>query len=70
MNLLQQAFTVEVDFKQLIPSVTEFNGFTIIQYDFGNQHIKFELTDEQLSDPITYQLVRNKVKHWVVKTRL
>lgn len=35
MNLLQQAFTVEVDFKQLIPSITEYNGNTIIQIRYG-----------------------------------
>lgn len=66
MNLLQQAFTVEVDFKQLIPSITEYNGNTIIQYDMGDNHIRFELTDEELADTMTYTVIRNRVKHWVL----
>lgn len=66
MELLQRAFAVEVDSKQLLPSVIEFNGKTILQYDFGNNHIKFELDDEQLCDPMTYTTIRHHVTHWVV----
>lgn len=67
MKWLQQAFAVKVYHKQIVPSVTECGDTTIIRYDSGNEHIQFTLTDEQLYNPITYQLVRNQVKHWMVK---
>lgn len=66
MNLLQQAFTVEVDFKQLIPSITEYNDNTIIQYDIGDRHFKIEVSDEQLKEPATYRVIRNRAKRWAL----
>lgn len=36
------------------------------KYDMGDNHISFELTDEELADTMTYTVIRNRVKHWVL----
>lgn len=66
LELLQQAFTVEVDFKQLVPSITEYNDNTIIQYDIGSRHLKIEVDDEQLKEPATYRVIKNRAKRWAL----
>lgn len=66
MNLLQQAFTIKVDFKKIVPSITQFNSKTFVQYDIGNRHIRFELEDDQLEVPATYRVVTSRAKGWAL----
>lgn len=61
MNSLQQAFTIEADFKKLVPSITQFNSKTFVQYDIGNRHIRFEL-----EVPATYRVVTSRAKGWAL----
>lgn len=67
MNLLQQAFTVEIDSKKLMPSITQFNNKTFVQYDIGDEHIRFELDEDDLEMPLTYDAIKQHVKYWAVK---
>ena len=64
IKMLQLALMVEVDHKQLYPSITEYNECTYIQYDVGNKHLKLKVYNYDLCNPVTYQLVRNKVRNW------
>lgn len=67
MNLLQQAFTVEVDHRLLKPSVTEYNNLTILLYRMNNRSLQFRITDEMLKDPRIYAQVRSQVAEWMVQ---
>lgn len=63
-NMLQLALMVEVDFKQIYPSITEYNEVTYIQYNVGNCHLKLSVRNEDLTMPATYIAIRNKAKYW------
>lgn len=39
---------------------------TIIQYDIGDRHFKIEVSDEQLKEPATYRVIRNRAKRWAL----
>lgn len=65
IKMLQLALMVEVDHKQLYPSITEYNECTYIQYDVWNKHLKLKVSNDDLCNPVTYQLIRNKVRYWV-----
>lgn len=64
IKMLQLALMVEVDHKQLYPSITEYNEVTYIQYDIGNKHLKLKVNNDNLYNPVTYQLIRNKARNW------
>lgn len=63
-NMLQLALMIEVDFKQIYPSITEYNEVTYIQYDVGNCYLKLSVRNEDLTMPATYIAIRNKAKYW------
>lgn len=44
----------------LVPSVTEFNNITMIQYDIEDQHIKFELARDEVFD---HEVIRGITQH-------
>lgn len=48
IKALQKIYMVEVDHKQLYPSVTTFNDEYHIQYNLGNNHIMFVVTEENI----------------------
>lgn len=48
----------------LVPSVTEFNNMTMIQYEIGDQHIKFELAHDEVFDREIIRGITQHVKGW------
>lgn len=64
MELLQQCYMVEVDHKQLYPSIECYNDMYYIQYDLGNNHIEFELTDNNVHDNLWMARIKRKVVEW------
>lgn len=66
MNLLPQSLTIDVDFRELIPSITEYNNNTIIQYDLGDRHLKIEIYNELLNISDTHRVIRNRAKRWAI----
>lgn len=48
----------------LVPSVTEFNTMTIVQYDIGDQHIKFKLDRDEVFNREINKEVIQYAKRW------
>lgn len=64
IKALQQSYMVEVDHKQLYPSVTTFNDEYHIQYNLGNNHIMFVVTEENIYNRLYLNGIKRKVVEW------
>lgn len=67
MNLetLQQMYSVKVNNKQLLPCVTiHFWDMYHIRYDLGDNHIQFEVPEENLYNRLYLAGIRRKAVEW------
>lgn len=65
MDMLQMALMVEYDFKQVYPSINEDDNYTYVQYDFNNKHLRFEIENDDFTDPNIYGCIRNRAYYWM-----
>lgn len=65
MEMLQQMYMVEVDHRQLYPAIEYYDNTYYIQYDLGNEHTRFEVTERNLYNTLYCASVKRKVIEWV-----
>lgn len=64
LELLQQCLMVEVDHKQIYPSLVEDGALVYVQYDIGDEHLKIDVPIFALCSNKCFEVIKEKCYQW------
>ena len=65
LKVLQQCYMVKADYRELYPAIEHYNDAYYIQYDLGNNHIRFEITEKNIHNRLYLNGIKRKVVEWI-----
>lgn len=65
LKVLQQCYMVKADYRELYPAIEHYNDTYYVQYDLGNNHIRFEMTESNVIDNLWIAQIKRKVIEWI-----
>lgn len=69
LKLLQQCYMVNTDYRELYPAIECHNDIYYIQYDLCNNHIRFQMTEENVIDKLWIAQIKRKVIEWISEVK-
>lgn len=65
LKVLQQCYMAKTDYRELYPAIEHYNDVYYVQYDLGNNHIRFEINEKNVIDNLWIAQIKRKVIEWI-----